>query len=329
MKKILVVIVIVAALAGAGVGGYFLGLSHGKQDGFALGYDKGKGKADLADRPVIMPVLIPGDSTPDDLLVAADWTDDELAGVEPDAWARLLNTSPSPLKAHRQEGMSLASALSTEDADAVRGQVAYARDLLAAGRDEAESRKRLYLQIRQNFDVEGATVLGPEGAPVQIVWWMDYQCPYCEQAWPVVKELRATYPEDVRFVVMNLPLRMHPEADEAGRAAWAAGQQGKFDEMSELLFDKRKKLRKHIPEDGAAFEKMAVEIGLDMERYRADYAAAGELVDAQKGQARGAGVTGVPAFFINGTKPRIRLGVQSYVSYIEQVLAGQDPATAP
>ena len=329
MKKILVVIVLVAAVAGAGVGGYFLGLSHGKEDGFALGYDKGKGKADLADRPVVMPVLLPGESTPDDLLAAVDWSADDLAVVDPEAWARLLNTSPSPLKAHRQEGMSLADALSTEDAAAVHGQVAYARDLLAAGRDEPESRKRLYLQIRQDFDVEGATVLGPQDAPVQIVWWMDFQCPYCVQAWPVVQELRATYPEDVRFVVMNLPLRMHPEADEAGRAAWAAGQQGKFDEMADLLFKARKKLGKHIPEDGAAMEKMAGQIGLDMDRYRADYAAAGELVDTQKLQARDAGVTGVPAFFINGTKPRIRLGVESYVSYIEQVLAGQDPALAP
>lgn len=329
MKKILVVIVIVAAVAGAGVGGYFLGLSSGKEAGFVLGYDKGKGRADMADRPLVMPLLLASDRGAEELISAAGWTPDELGAVDPEAWASLLNSCPSPMRTHRQEGMTLADALATEDAPGVMGQVAYARDLLAAGRDEAEARKRLYMQIRQFFDTEGATVLGPADAPVEIVWWMDFQCPYCEQAWPVVQELRATYPEDVQFVVMNLPLRMHPEADEAGRAAWAAGQQGKFDEMAEALFDARKKLHKHIPEDGAAMEKMAVKVGLDMERYRADYATAGDHVDAQKGQARGAGVTGVPAFFINGTKPRMRLGVESYVSYIEQVLAGEDPALAP
>ncbi len=329
MKKILVVIVIVAAVAGAGVGGYFLGASHGKEEGFALGFDKGQGRADLADRPLVMPLLRASERSAEELLGDAGWAPEDLGDVDPETWTRLLNSSPSPFRAHRQEGMTLADALTTDEAAGVQGQVAYARDLLAAGRDEAEARKRLYMQVRQTFDVEAATVLGPAEAPVQIVWWMDFQCPYCEQAWPVVEELRATYPEDVQVVVMNLPLRMHPEADEAGRAAWAAGQQGKFDEMAEALFDVRKKLKKHIPEEGAAMEKLAREVGLDMDRYRADYAAAGELVDAQKGQARGAGITGVPAFYINGTKPRMRLGVESYVAYIEQVLAGDDPALAP
>jgi protein-disulfide isomerase len=328
VKKILVVIVIVAAVAGAGVGSYFLGLSQGKQAGFALGFDKGQGRADLADRPLVMPLLRASERSVEELLGDAGWAPEDLGDVDPEAWTRLLNSSPSPFRAHRQEGMTLAAALATDEAAGVQGQVTYARDLLAAGREEAEARKRLYMQVRQTFDVESATVLGPSEAPVQIVWWMDFQCPYCEQAWPVVQELRATYPEDVQFVVMNLPLRMHAEADEAGRAAWAAGQQGKFDEMAEALFDVRK-LAKHIPEDGAAMEKLARDVGLDMDRYRADYAAAGELVDAQKGQARGAGVTGVPAFFINGTKPRMRLGVETYVSYIEQVLAGDDPALAP
>ena len=329
MKKIVAVIVIVAAVAGAGVGGYFLGRSQGKEEGFALGLDKGQGRADLADRPLVMPLLRASERSAEELLADAGWVAEDLGQADPEVWARLLNSSPSPFRAHREEGMTLAAALATEEASGALGQVAFARDLLEAGRDEPEARKRLYTQVRQTFDTEAATVLGPSGAPVEIVWWMDFQCPYCEQAWPVVQELRATYPEDVRFVVMNLPLRMHREADEAGRAAWAAGQQGKFDEMAEALFDASKKLKKHIPEDGAAMEKLAAEVGLDMDRYRADYAAAGELVDTQKGQARDAGITGVPSFFINGTKPRMRLGVESYVSYIEQVLAGEDPALAP
>lgn len=323
------ILVVVIVGAGAGVGGYYLGRSDGVKAGMAIGKRQG---AASAERPLVMPLLLATDVTTETLLGALAWAPEELGQVDATAWTELVNRVPSPLQEHRKEGRTLAWSLDgEEDCGVCASQAEYARDLLAAGRDQDEARKRLYEGVRFDFDTAGATVLGPDDAPVQIVWWMDFQCPYCSDSFPVITGLREKYGDQVQVAVLNLPLRIHPQADEAGIAAFAAGKQEKFLPMAQVLFDSRKKLSKQVVEDGVSMEKAAEQVGLDLERYRDDYVAAmdGELLEAQREQARAAGVKSVPSYFVNGHKVRLPRTAEAYGAYVDRILAGENPALDP
>ncbi len=327
MKKILIASLVILCAAVAFAGGYRLGLARGQDQGYDAGFRKGRGQAKKADRPVVMPLLLASEVSADALLAAAGWTAEDLGGVHVEAWARLLNLAPGPRPDQREQGLTLATVLAGEPTAGDLAQAAYGRDLLAAGRTEDEARLKLYRQVRQQFDPAGALVLGPDTAPVEIVWWVDFQCPYCEQTWPLVQGLHEQYPDQVRIVVMNLPLRMHKEADEAALAAWAAGQQGRFEQLAEVLFEKRKKLKKHVPKGGGvALEKLAGSADLDLERYRTDYEAARPMLEAHQQQAREAGVRSVPSFYVNGLLVKLPRSLDAWTSYVDRILAGEDPA---
>jgi protein-disulfide isomerase len=164
-----------------------------------------------------------------------------------------------------------------------------------------------------------------------MVWWMDFQCPYCSDTYPMITELHEKYGEQLQISVLNLPLRIHPEADEAAMAAYAAGEQDAFMPMADVLFEGRKKLSKHVVEDGVSMEKLAEDAGLDVDRYRDDYVAAadGGLLEDQRELARAAGVKSVPTFFVNGVKVRLPRTSDAYAAYIDRILAGEDPALDP
>jgi protein-disulfide isomerase len=328
-------IVVILAVAGAGVGGYFLGRSDGVVAGVSLGKRMG---AERANRPLVMPLLLATEETPATLTGALDWPADEagvvaeLGAVGADAWTELLNRIPSPLQDHRKLGHTLAWSLASGEECAVcRTQAEYARDLLAAGRTQDEARAKLYQGVRFDFDTAGATTLGPDGAPVRMVWWMDFQCPYCSDTYPLVTDLREKYGDQLQISVLNLPLRIHPEADEAAVAAYAAGKQDGFSSIAEVMFADRKKLKKQVVEDGVSMEKYAEEAGLDLARFRDDYVAAvdGDLLEGQRELARSAGVKSVPTFFVNGVQVRLPRTADAYGAYIDRILAGEDPALDP
>ncbi len=137
---------------------------------------------------------------------------------------------------------------------------------------------------------------GPADAPVTIVEFSDFQCPYCVRAFPAVKKILETYPDKVRFVYRDLPLPMHPFAIKASEAAACADAQGKFWEMHDRLFAANGKL--DVPD----LKLYAGELGLQAEPFAA-------CVDSGKGEARwqsgkaaaeSYGINGTPAFFING-----------------------------
>ncbi len=141
-------------------------------------------------------------------------------------------------------------------------------------------------------------IRGPEDAPVTMVEYGDFECPYCGQAEAVIRELLAGR-GDVRYVWRHLPLSdVHPEARLAAQAAEAAAEQGAFWEMHDLLLDHQDALR---PAD---LVRYAGELGLDVERFR-DYlrnntgaARVAEDLDS----ADLSGVSGTPTFFINGRR---------------------------
>jgi diadenylate cyclase len=140
---------------------------------------------------------------------------------------------------------------------------------------------------------------GPEDAPVTLVKYGDYDCPYCGQLHPVLEELRERSGERVRFVFRHFPLdSAHPRARRAALAAEAAASQGRFWEMHDLLYENQDELG---DED---LRRYAAELGLDLQRFEADMAndaLAWRIEEDRLGGER-AGVGGTPALFVNGVR---------------------------
>lgn len=142
----------------------------------------------------------------------------------------------------------------------------------------------------------GRPAKGPANAPVEIIEFSDFQCPFCQRAYPTVQQVFSTYGDRVKFVYRHYPLPNHPNARPAAEAAACAQDQGKFWEYHDRLFTNAARL------SDADLKQHAVTIGLDTAKFnncfdthqhKAD-------VDADVAAANEAGVTGTPAFFING-----------------------------
>ncbi|HEY5295853.1 MAG TPA: Na+/H+ antiporter NhaA [Gaiellaceae bacterium] len=147
-------------------------------------------------------------------------------------------------------------------------------------------------------DPERDHIRGPEEAPVTIVEYGDFECPFCGQAEPVIRELLRDA-GDVRYVWRHLPLNdVHPRAGLASEAAEAAADQGAFWELHDLLLERQDAL---LPDDLVGY---ANELGLDVARFTSDlekHAGAARVAEDVDG-ADLSSVTGTPTFFINGRR---------------------------
>jgi Na+/H+ antiporter NhaA len=144
-------------------------------------------------------------------------------------------------------------------------------------------------------DPERDHIRGPSDGPVTVVEYGDFECPYCGQAEPIVRELLADF-ADIRYVWRHLPLSdVHPNAQLAAEAAEAAANQDAFWEMHDLLLDHQDELQ---PRDLLAY---AEQLGLDLDRFRDDLRghAGTSRVEEDVDSADRSGVTGTPTFFIN------------------------------
>jgi len=142
-------------------------------------------------------------------------------------------------------------------------------------------------------------VQGPAEAPVTLVEYGDYECPYCGAAYPIVKEVQARLGEKLRFVFRNFPITTsHPHAEQAAEAAEAAASQDRFWEMHDLLYENQKRLRDPDLRD------YAEQLGLDLEKFDQDLAEhvhAARVREDFMGGVR-SGVNGTPTFYINGAR---------------------------
>jgi protein-disulfide isomerase len=148
----------------------------------------------------------------------------------------------------------------------------------------------------QNIEVGTAPVLGPKNAPVTIVAFSDFECPFCGRVIPTLKQLEQDYKGKIRVAFKNSPLPFHQNAKPAAMAALAANEQGKFWEMHDKLFANQRAL------DRASLEKYAQEIGLNMNQFKAalDSNKFQAQLDADMAESTRVGVNGTPSFFING-----------------------------
>lgn len=211
--------------------------------------------------------------------------------------------------------------------EAVAGDI---RRFLEQGR-----RSQALSQLREAADVElsleppraEVAATGPSrgnaDAPVTIVEFSDYQCPFCGRAEPTVAQVLERYPDQVRFVYRHFPLdSIHPQARAAAIAATCAAEQDRFWQYHEMIFSS--------PRDLSA-ERLALfadELELDRAAFDACIASprAARVVSEDLAAGKAAGTTGTPAFFINGIKLSGARPVEDFVELIEAELAREGGA---
>ncbi|HTO08956.1 MAG TPA: thioredoxin domain-containing protein [Myxococcota bacterium] len=178
---------------------------------------------------------------------------------------------------------------------------------------------------RINVDATGPS-RGPADAAVTVIEFSDYQCPFCKRAEPTVLELLKKYPTQVRLVYRHMPLDgLHPRARAAAIAAVCAEQQGKFWEYHDLLFANQQAL------GDADLEKYATDLGLDAGKFKTcrQDPASETRVNVDAVAARQAGLTGTPAFFVNGILISGARPIEDFTRWIDQELADKGGAPKP
>ena len=213
------------------------------------------------------------------------------------------------------------------------------KDRLIAGlqnRSEQEQREKVLSALRKDeptkillkaprVDVASAghPAVGPANAPVTIVEFSDFQCPFCKRVEPTLQQVREKYGDKVRLVYMDYPLPMHNHALDAAKAARCAGEQGKFWPFHDALFADQAK------ESPADLKATAKSIGLNTSKFDTCFdqakSEAGVRADLEQGKALG--IDGTPAFFING---RMLVGAQpasSFDQIIDEELAAKSGGT--
>jgi protein-disulfide isomerase len=141
-------------------------------------------------------------------------------------------------------------------------------------------------------------VRGPAGAPVTLVEYGDYECPYCDRANLMIRKLQRQLGDKLRFVFRHFPMaHVHPYALRAAEAAETAASQGKFWEMHDYLFKHQDAL------DERSLARYARKLGLDMENFNREMTEGTHAARVREDYSKalfGGGVTGIPTFYING-----------------------------
>lgn len=144
---------------------------------------------------------------------------------------------------------------------------------------------------------------GNPNAKVTLVEYSDFQCPYCAIYQPYIKTIMEKYGADVRLVFRNFPLPGHRNARAAAQAAEAAGLQGKFWEMHDLLFSNQTQWE-NTADPSDIFAGYATSLGIDMTKFKQDYssAAVASKIAADSAGGNRSNVQATPSFFLNGAK---------------------------
>lgn len=192
-------------------------------------------------------------------------------------------------------------------------RAAYVKDL----RDAARVVVRLDVPRVEVAIPKGAPAKGPPSAPVTIVEFTDYQCPYCHRAQGVIDELLTRYKDKLRLVHLDFPLDGHPQATPAARAARCAGEQGRFWEYHHDL------MTEQGPLDAADLKRRAASLRLNARAFGACLASRKNdaAIQASVRQGEELGVTGTPAYFINGRMVSGARPLDSFTELIDAELA--------
>lgn len=228
--------------------------------------------------------------TVEEVIAAAAGAPIEPSDVEITAWyqenqARLRGRSLEQLRPQ------IAGYLRTE-----RSKAAY---------QQLEQRIKKDLKVTVNFQPyrlrfanEGAPTMGREGAPVTLVEFSDFQCPYCQGFAPILKRVQQEYPDKVQIVYRQYPIAsLHPFAIKAAEASLCAHEQGKFWEMHDLMFNEQQRL------GVSDLKEKASRLGMNQKKFDGclDSGRFVERIQNDLKEGARAGITGTPAVFVNGT----------------------------
>jgi protein-disulfide isomerase len=177
----------------------------------------------------------------------------------------------------------------------------------------------------------GGRFRGPENAKVTLVEFGDYQCPSCKAYHPLVQEALSRYPQQLRLEFHHYPLvSIHANAMAASLAVEAAGEQGKYWEMHDLIFERQDEWSRS-PNPEPDFLALAQRLGLNqdafMQAMRSPQLQDRVLQDVVRAQQ--ANVEAVPTFFINGQKQSLPPSIQAFVDTIESHLRNNPSASTP
>jgi len=226
-----------------------------------------------------------------------------LEGDARKAYDQLVNALICPCEGHEDE--SLAQCLHADPAPQCQA-APIASDTIAyhleAGHppalalDQALKDFEAASNPRHVFETHHRPRVGSPGAPVQLVVFEDFQCPFCRRTAAVLPDVLETFDDEVSLVFKHFPLRQHEHARAAALAATAAKQQGKFWEMHDALFEHQASL------DDDRIREIAADIGLDMEQFERDIESPKivAIVDEDIEDGRRAELPGTPTIYING-----------------------------
>ena len=172
----------------------------------------------------------------------------------------------------------------------------------------------LTMQVTEDRD----HIQGPVDAPVTLLEYGDYECPYCGAAYPIVKEVQARMGERLRFVFRNFPITTsHPHAEQAAEAAEGAANQGRFWEMHDVLYENQSRLGE------SDLRSYAETLGLDVEQFDKELAehvhAARVREDFMSGVR--SGVNGTPTFYIDGVRHDDSYDIETLLAALERAAA--------
>ncbi|MDB5258590.1 MAG: DsbA family protein [Chitinophagaceae bacterium] len=159
-------------------------------------------------------------------------------------------------------------------------------------------------------------IQGNSSAAIELVEYGDYQCPHCGRAYPIIKKLQHALGNKLKFVFRNFPLtNIHPDAMNAAVASEAAGKQGKFWEMHDMIFEHQDQLSESY------LFSYAQELGLNVEQFQNDMVSEAVISKVEDDFESGmrSGVNGTPSFFINGEKYSNNWDYEPFLNYLKSL----------
>ncbi len=164
--------------------------------------------------------------------------------------------------------------------------------------------------------------LGDTNAKVTIIEYLDFECEACGAFYPIIKQIKEEYGDSVRLVVRYFPLPGHKNSKTAAYAAEAAGKQGKFWEMYDVLFTKQEQWGNQQITNQSQFETYALEAGVDVEQWKKDVASAEVMkrVNDSYAEAVSLKLQSTPSFFLNGKKIDNPRGYSSFKLLIDNAI---------
>lgn len=166
-------------------------------------------------------------------------------------------------------------------------------------------------------------IKGNEDAQVTLVEYLDFECEACGAYYPVVKRLSEEFGAEVKFVNKYFPLPGHKNSMTSALAVEAAGRQGKYWEMHNILFENQRDWGEKQAPDPKIFENYARKIGLDMDKYKNDIASQElkDRIERDRKEGQKLGLSGTPSFYLNGKKIENPRGYEDFKALIQSALS--------